>query len=256
MILEYHRPTTLADALALLSRLEPRSVPLAGGTAIRAREPGPVAVVDLQSLGLARIHPRGQHLDIGAMTTLQALLDDPAVPSSLKPVILHEASYNLRQSATIAGTLVAAGGRSPFAAALLALDTQLLLQPGDRTISLGELYALRREHLQHSLIVQVRIPLNAALAYDYSARSPKDLPIVCAAAACWPAGRTRLVLGGFGDFPLLAMDGPEPGGAEEAARSAFASAGDEWASAEYRQEIAAVLAHRVVIAAGVEPAHE
>jgi hypothetical protein len=84
------------------------------------------------------------------------------------------------------------------------------------------------------------------LAYDFTARSPKDLPIVCAAAAQWPSGRTRLALGGYGELPLLVMDGPEPGGAREAARSAFENAGDEWSDAEYRQEAAGILAQRVV----------
>jgi len=42
----------------------------------------------------------------------------------------------------------------------------------------------------------------------------------------------------------LAMDGTEAAGIEPAARSAFQDAGDEWASAEYRSEAAAILAVR------------
>jgi CO/xanthine dehydrogenase FAD-binding subunit len=84
------------------------------------------------------------------------------------------------------------------------------------------------------------------MAYESVARTPADLPIVCAAAAGWPSGRTRLALGGFGMAPLLALDGPEPEGAEIAARSAYSDAGDEWASAEYRREIAPVLARRCI----------
>jgi hypothetical protein len=51
---------------------------------------------------------------------------------------------------------------------------------------------------------------------------------------------------GFGDLPLLALDGPEPGGAVEAVKFAFGSAGDEWATAEYRQAVAAVQVERVL----------
>jgi CO/xanthine dehydrogenase FAD-binding subunit len=40
------------------------------------------------------------------------------------------------------------------------------------------------------------------------------------------------------------MDGNEPSGVEQAARSAAQDSGDEWASAEYRGEMAAVLAAR------------
>lgn len=242
--------------MELLKRVEPRTVPLAGGTAVKQREQGAFAVVDLQALGLNSIRRRGSTLEMGATATLQSLLDQPDLPEALKDVILHEASYNLRQSATAAGTLIAADGRSPFATALLALDAQLLLQPGDRTLTLGELYALRGEHLKHSLVVQVKVNFQAELSYEFSARSPKDLPVVCAAAARWPSGRTRLALGGWGEFPLLAMDGPEPGGALEAARNAYADAGDDWASAEYRSETAGILAQRVTAGKGSEPVHE
>jgi hypothetical protein len=43
---------------------------------------------------------------------------------------------------------------------------------------------------------------------------------------------------------MLAMDGPEMGGEEIAAQNAFSQATDEWASAEYRQEIAGLLVKR------------
>jgi CO/xanthine dehydrogenase FAD-binding subunit len=95
-------------------------------------------------------------------------------------------------------------------------------------------------------VTSLSVPLNARLAYESVARTPADLPIVCAAAAAWPSGRTRLALGGYGPAPRLAMDGPDAEGAEVAARNAYNEAMDEWASAEYRQEMAQVLARRCV----------
>ena len=65
-----------------------------------------------------------------------------------------------------------------------------------------------------------------------------------AALAVWPGGRTRVILGGYGAVPALASDGPEMGGEETAAQDAFSQAGDEWASAEYRMEIAPILVRR------------
>ena len=64
------------------------------------------------------------------------------------------------------------------------------------------------------------------------------------ALARWPSGRTRLAVGGYGNTPLLAMDGIESGGLEAAARNAFDGANDSWASAEYRQEVAGILVSR------------
>ena len=88
------------------------------------------------------------------------------------------------------------------------------------------------------------LPLNVQLAYEYIARTPADLPIICAAVARWPSGRTRVILGGTGEAPVLAMDGPESGGEEISVADAYSHAGDEWASAEYRQEMAQVLVKR------------
>jgi CO/xanthine dehydrogenase FAD-binding subunit len=166
--------------------------------------------------------------------------------AGLIQAIAREGTYNLRQVGTVAGALVAASGRSPFATAMLALDASLKLQPGDEQVGLGDLLPMRLERLSHRLVTLITIPLNVKLAYEYVARSPADFPIICAAVSVWPSGRTRLALGGFGSSPVLAFDGSEAEGVEIAARAAYSQAGDEWASAEYRQEIAGVLAKRCV----------
>jgi CO/xanthine dehydrogenase FAD-binding subunit len=96
------------------------------------------------------------------------------------------------------------------------------------------------------LITKVIIPLNVKSAYEHVARTPMDRAIVCAALAQWNSGRTRLALGGFGKCPTLAMDGTESNGLDSAASNAFHEAADEWASAEYRMDVAATLAKRCV----------
>jgi CO/xanthine dehydrogenase FAD-binding subunit len=244
MIIEYHRPDNVQAALELLARQEIKTVPMGGGSVLNSPSAEAVAAVDLQSLGLNNIEQRGNSLIIGATATLQDLLDEPAVLPALCEVVRHEATYNLRQVATAAGTLLAADGRSPFASALMALDTRVTVLPGDEQHSVGDLLLLRGERLRGRLVTQITLPLNVRLSYQYVARTPEDLPIVCAAAAAWPSGRLRLVLGGYGDAPALALDGPDSGGAEQAAASAYYAAGDEWASAEYRREVAATLARR------------
>jgi CO/xanthine dehydrogenase FAD-binding subunit len=112
------------------------------------------------------------------------------------------------------------------------------------TLSLGEFLPLRMEKIQGKLITSITIPLNAKLAFDYVSRTPADKPIVCAALAQWNSGRTRLVLGGYGKNPTLAMDGTEAEGLGSAARNAFHEATDEFGSAEYRMDVAATLAKR------------
>ena len=53
MIIEYHRPQTLEDALARLARTEPVTLPLAGGSALNRPSAEAVAAGDLQSLLLS-----------------------------------------------------------------------------------------------------------------------------------------------------------------------------------------------------------
>ncbi|MCZ7551315.1 MAG: hypothetical protein B6D39_11200 [Anaerolineae bacterium UTCFX2] len=251
MIVEYHRPTQLKDALDLLSRPDPLTIPIGGGSAFRRTAFGPRAVVDLQALGLDTFEQKGNSIELGATLTLQNLLahleqsPQPGLAGLVK-AIRHEAAHNLRQVGSVAGCLVSAAGRSPFGTALLALDGVLTLEPGAEELHLGDLYPVRDELLRGRLITAVSFGSKARIAYEYVARSPADQPIVCAAVAVWHSGRTRLALGGFGTAPRLAFDGPDSGGVEAAARSAYSQAEDAWASKEYRAQIAGVLAGRAV----------
>lgn len=245
MITEYHRPDTLEAALKLLRRKQPETRPLGGGTVLSVPGGDAVAVVDLQDLKLNKIALRGKTLHLGAAATLEALLTAEGLQPALAEAIRHEATYNLRQVATVAGSLVAAGGRSPFAAAMLALDAQLELQPKDETIGYGDLLALRATKLRGKLITKVTISIQPTLKYQYVARTPADLPIVCVALAKWPSGRTRLAIGGFGAAPVLALDGRDASGLADALENALSGATDEWGSAEYRTQAGKGLLERV-----------
>ena len=244
MIVEYYRPKNIAETLNLLSETQINTVLMGGGTAIDRYSTEPFAVLDLQDVGLSSIQVHGSVLEIGATATLQALFEYPRIQKTLQSSIYHEATQNLRQVASAAGTLVASDGRSPFTTAMYALDAALTMIPDEEKISLGDLLVLGKKSLANRLITKITIPLNVRLAYEYVARTPADLPIVCAAVAVWPSGRTRIVLGGFGEVPVLAMDGPGGGGAEVAAGDAYSHANDQWATSAYRQNMAIVLVRR------------
>jgi CO/xanthine dehydrogenase FAD-binding subunit len=244
MIIEYHRPDTIEEALGLLQRKEPITVPLGGGSVLNAPSDDEVAVVDLQSLGLDMVKRKGKTLMVGAAVTLETLLASPALPEVLSKAIRHEATYNLRQVSTVAGTIVTAGGRSPFTTALLALDPQLTWLPGDVEQPLGDYLALRGQSQLGLLITEITFSLRPKLAYEYVARSPADLPIVCVAVARWTSGRTRIVLGGYGSSPMAVFDGQEEGGALPVVENAMVNSEDQWASAEYRADVAKTLTKR------------
>jgi CO/xanthine dehydrogenase FAD-binding subunit len=239
MITTYHRPQTMDEALALLN--QPNTLPLGGGTLLSKPTTDSVAVVDLQALGLDSLRANGNELQVGAACTLQSLFESKDCPIALKIALKLEAPLNIRNSATVAGTLVASDGRSPFAASLLAMDAKVtVVSKQSSVVSVGE-YLLSKPK---GLITQITIPLNTKFTFEYVSKTPSDKPLVCAAVSQWNSGRTRLVLGGYGKSPLLAMDGTEADGTEAAARNAYHEAQDEWASAEYRMDVAATLAKR------------
>jgi CO/xanthine dehydrogenase FAD-binding subunit len=239
MITTYHRPQTLDEALALLAK--PNTVPLGGGTLLSQPTTDSVSVVDLQRLGLDSISTKGNDLEVGATSTLQSLLENANSPQALKTAIKLEAPINIRNSATAAGTLVVSDGRSTFAAMLLAMDTKVTFNNGSTTtVGLSEFLLTRPK----GLITSITIPLNIKVAFEFVSRTPADKPLIAAALAQWNSGRTRLTLGGYGKSPMLAMDGTEADGLETAARNAYHEANDEWATSEYRMDVAATLAKR------------
>jgi CO/xanthine dehydrogenase FAD-binding subunit len=239
MITTYHRPQTLDEALALLN--QPNTFPLGGGTLLSQPTSDLVQVVDLQSLGLDSLLKKGNDLEIGATCTLQSLLESDHCPEALKVTIKLEAPINIRNSATVAGTLVSSDGRSTFTTALLAMDARITVVSGQSSVvSVGEFLPLRPS----GLITLITIPLNTKFAFEFVSRTPADKPIVAAALSQWNSGRTRLTLGGYGKSPILAMDGTEAEGLDVAARNAYHESNDVWASAEYRMDVAATLAKR------------
>lgn len=246
MITAYHRPKTLDEALTLLT--QPNRTPLGGGTLLSKPTGDPVEAVDLQSLNLNTIEKQGNSLKIGATLTLQELLESGYCPEALKPALRLEAPLNLRNAATVAGTVVSSDGRSTLVCVLLALDAkleQLRLENSEiepKIANIGDFLPLGNS--QGWLITSITIPLNVKFAFEYVSRTPADKPIACAALAQWNSGRTRLALGGYGKRPFVAMDGTEAEGIETAARNAFHEATDEYGSAEYRMDIAATLAKR------------
>jgi putative selenate reductase FAD-binding subunit len=247
MIIEYQRPKTIPEALTLLARKQPISYPLGGGTYLNRNLDENYAVVDLQLLKLGSIEMKDNHMEVGATSTLQELSDYNGLPDEIYASINQEATYNLRQLATIAGTLVTTTGRSAFTTILLALDSKLIIQKiseSPKEIKLGDWFLKNERSAPGALITKIIFPINVKIAYERISRTPADQPIVCVAIAQWSSRRTRITLGGWGEAPILALDGPEAGGIEIASRDAYSHAEDAWASAEYRREMAGLLATR------------
>lgn len=244
MIKEYYRPKSIEEAVKLLTDSEKSLSPLGGGTRISRHQAEYDGVVDLQDAGMDRISTEGQVVRVGAMVRLDKLLDHDEIHPEIQRGIKIDASQNIRNMASIGGWLVSSDSRSITTTLLLALDTTLSWEPGKKQIRIGDWLPLREIESPGVLITQTEWRTHPSLTFEYVARSPKDKPIVIVAAAQWGSGRTRIVLGGYGKMPVVAMDGTESQGADAACRDAFSEADDKWATAEYRKNVAAKLALR------------
>lgn len=244
MIGEYFRPTSIEEAVTLLTEQAKDRKPLGGGTSLSRQQASQFGVVDLQMTGLDRVEKRGQRIMAGAMVYLNTLLEHPDVHSEIKRAIKIDASENIRNMATLGGWLVTSDARSILSTVLLALDTTLSWEPDSKRVRMGNWLPLRGEESPGVLLTEAEWWMRPHLVFEYVARSPKDRPILIVAAAQWGSGRTRIALGGYGKTPIIAMDGPEDRGVDVASRDAYTESDDQWATGLYRSEVAAKLALR------------
>ncbi len=209
------------------------------------------AVVDLDRLGLDEIHLEESRVRVGAAAKVQDLLDQGSdLPRDLQKACRLEAAWNMRNMATFGGTIMSAGARSPLLVVLLALGTQVSVHGGQSARSLDEILNSRAQIERPFLIEEIAFDLPHALSYEYVARAPADRPLVSAAAGLISPDSDLLVaIGGFGERPRL-LDASAASSASEwrqLAVEVYRDAGDAFASAEYRSEIAGVLVERVVM---------
>ncbi len=252
--LTYHRPKTIKETLALMEK----GVPLAGGTALTPQRYDVDAVIDLQDLELDELKVGKSEISIGATVKLQAIIKaQKELPQALAQACRQEAALNIRNAATIGGAVMKGDGRSPLLTALLALDASVLTEPGNKSESLEKLLEDRGGARKPRLIVALEMMRPNRMIYEQVSRSPADRPLVCLAVAEYQSskGESRVIaaLGGYGERPvrLTKMEEALVKGAslEDAAvlaAKAYSDAGDAFASAAYRAEIAGVLARRLL----------
>src|SRR5947209_3778286 len=237
-LLEYHWAENIDDALLLLARTDTGTVPLAGGTYLLGLSDDTIqAVVDLRDLELAYISEDAdgsRAIHIGAMTTLQSMVDDPLLKELAGGLLSRAAlassfSRLIRNSATLGGTLGAGvASQADLLTALAVLDAEIVLRsasktqvdlsggtadrPGlplsgvtykgkqERRVSFGSLWTERRPN---ELIIEVIVPRSgpgSGTSFIRVGRTPTDIALLNAAALVQVTGgvyqRVRLALGG------------------------------------------------------------
>lgn len=182
---------------------------------------------------MSEVTLKGNTLRIGAAASLQALAESAGLQPALYDAIARDAELTPNQLAL--PQLLAASGGSLLAAAMLALDAELELQDGV-TQSYGNWLALRATAGE---------PAVAAMRFSTAARLECFVADgAWLALARWPAGRTRVAIGGWGSAPLLAMDGREASGILEATENTLMLAGTGLPEDEPRLAVVRELAER------------
>ena len=239
--LSYHRPATLDDALALLGSDE--RIPLAGGTVLNADRDGtPIAMVDLQALDLGGIAISDNRINIGAMTLLQEIFDDPQVPELIRWAARAELPSTLRTLGTLGGTVAVAGPNSLTLAALLVHEArvEVLSSEGPSSQTLAETLATGGPH-PGRLISAVSVTTDGVSSFEGTGRTPADQPIVSATARRTD-NKVLLALTGVAETPVL-TDPDDP-------TADLQPVGDFRGSTGYRLHLAGVLAARTVASIG------
>lgn len=254
----YHRPTETQTAAELM---QAGAVPLL----LSPRPPLEIeaeVVVDLSQLGLSYIREEADGLHIGTLTPLQEIAASLLVRSHTNGILSKAAELSahlgLRHIATLGGVLLSNDGAPEASLVLCALNTQVrFLDNAQAEISL----AAWRENPAGRVPVAVRVPnsgLQVSSALERIARTPRDAAILAVAAAVTRDNNRvphmRLAIGPNPKIYLEIARVDEvinsaaqlTSGLAELLHAQNNAQSDYLASAEYRSQMAIVLAQRAI----------
>lgn len=279
MITAYHQPTRLDEALLLVSL---GATPVAGATGVYSAKSKPQGeLCDVTRLGLSAIHAEETRVTLGATVTLTQITQAPSL-SGMPGALLRRAASSvtsrpMRNVITLGGNVAHVAFWADMPVALLALDAYLEMQWAKGATSfapIGDCLRAAKHPWDGGLITAVRIPLHKGqwgFGHERFSRTVNDYPLVTACATLRRDGGVardvHLVLGALQPRAfrvteveaMLEGQAFEPELLAEAARKVTEGVpvGPNFrASADYRREIAGVLARRTLRAAFTTPTRE
>lgn len=219
----YARPTTVAEAVALLEEHGPDARVLAGGTdlIIRLRDGSarPAVVVDVKRISELDpgIHVDDGFLRVGATTVMTDIVADERANRHFPALVEAAAvvgSVQIRNRATLAGNLCNASPAADTAPALLVYGAEIVAvgPSGTRRIPLTEFFVRSGQTTlgRGELVTAIELPLperpTGSAHVRRTRRRGHDLASVTLAVAIDDTGRTRLAYGSVGPRPFLVVD--------------------------------------------------
>lgn len=261
----YHRPGTLAEALAFLADHGETTAVLSGGTdllvGIRGGLSTPEYVMDLK--GIAVLHELhwdpDTGLSIGACATVNELVENRDV-RELFPVLFAAgselATFQLRNRATVVGNIVTASPCGDMSSPLMVLGGEVVLasSAGERRMPLREfITGVKRTMIRpDEIVVRIIVPPEWAGArgdYEKLKRiKGHDLGVV-AVAMVEKEGVRRFAISSAAPTPILLPDQPADASVtnvQAVAQKMINPIDDVRATADYRRFMVDVFIRRLM----------
>lgn len=275
-IFDYHAPTSVDEALALLKLHSGDARLLAGGQSLlpmmNFRLATPAIIVDLNRIpGLAYIERQDGVVRIGAMTRQRTIEFSPVVAADLpllREAIKFVGHLPTRSRGTIGGSIANADPAAEIPMVLQALEGEVRVRgpQGERSIAADELFldAMTTSLAPEEMLTEVRLPVipsGAGFAVEEFARRHGDFAIAAVAVVIVRDGnrcsRTRIATAGISSHAsrlaaaeqVLEKKGLSDGAIAEAAKVAardLEPLSDNNASAEFRRHLTSVLTERAL----------
>jgi carbon-monoxide dehydrogenase medium subunit len=274
---DYARPTSLDEALTLLSKNDGGTKVLAGGQSLlplmKLRLARAEKLIDIGRLGELRgVRPLDDgRLAIGALTTYSEILDNESLSFGLfADAIPHIADVQVRNRGTVGGSIAHVDPASDLPAVFLALGAEIVTRStrGERRIPITEFFvgpftsALEPDEL----LVEIVLPAphdNYGSAYESLVQPASGYAIAGAAVV---VGRKdggtgelddiRIALTGVGEIPYRAtaaerafLESRDPAAAAGHATDGMTVSSDIHADRDYRSALAAIQVRRALEAA-------
>jgi CO/xanthine dehydrogenase FAD-binding subunit len=219
----YERPTSLADAIAVLAERGPDARPLAGGTdliiRLRDRSLTPSVVLDIKRIAELddEIRDEGHRRVIGAWTTMTAIAADQDMVrdhQALTEAAAVVGSVQIRNRATLAGNICNASPAADTAPALLVDDAVVVVTGvgGARRIPIDAFFVrsgvttLARDELVTAIELPRPTTRRGTVHLRRTRRRGHDLASVTLACSVADDGLTRIAYGSLGPRPVLVTD--------------------------------------------------
>ncbi len=199
MVEQFHKPSTLREALRLKRRFQAKSAYLAGGTFVSSKDFSlhPAHLISLEGLAVAermdRITVKVGRVMIGALCTIQQLIESESVPQPLRAAAARVSSRNVRNVATLGGHVAANKSCSDLIPLLVALDAKVQVSGAGpaKVLTIAEYVGTRRDQLITRIIVP-RIGEDLAVA-SRNLRASANALSVLNVAVCFRLSRARSI---------------------------------------------------------------